>query len=120
MAGKKLPIPRYRIGGPIEIGLNQGGRTSWVAGTVVQLVPQIKVDVDGITKTSGSDFIFHRPTNDPDAKAGIPKELDPELAAPIYKAALVKILQETNTTRPNATVQRVIHIVKEALGELDS
>ncbi|QIG70479.1 hypothetical protein PP744_gp016 [Rhizobium phage RHph_N38] len=120
MAGKKLPVPRYRIGGPIEIGKSSNGRTTWVEGTVVQLTPKLVVDHGGHVCTAGIDFTFHRPTTDPDAKAGIPKELDPELAAPIYKAALVKILQETNTTRPNATVQRVIHIVKEALGELDS
>ncbi|QIG68755.1 hypothetical protein EVB68_018 [Rhizobium phage RHph_Y2_6] len=119
MAGKKLPVPRYRIGGPIEIGLNQGGKTSWVLGTVVQLDGKLKVDINGSVMTLGIDFTFHRPAPD-SAKSGVPQELDPELAAPIYKAALVKILQETNTTRPNATVQRVIHIVKEALGELDS
>ncbi|QIG76542.1 hypothetical protein EVC27_017 [Rhizobium phage RHph_I1_6] len=119
MAGKKLPIPRYRIGGPIEVGMNQGGSTSWVLGTVVQLDGRLRVDINGAVKTINEDFKFHRPAPG-DVRVNVPQELDPELAAPIYKAALVKILQETNTTRPNATVQRVIHIVKEALGELDS
>lgn len=118
MGGKKLPIPRYRVGGPIEIGVNQAGRTNWVSGTVVQLIPSLKVDINGTTHVAGHDFRYHRQA--PDAKSAIPQELDPELAAPIYKAALVKILQETSTKHPNATVQRVIHIVKEALGELDS
>jgi hypothetical protein len=118
MGGKKLPIPRYRIGGPIEIALTLSGGTSWIQGTLVQMSPQLKVDVLGVIHTIGDSFTFHRPA--PNAKSSVPQDLDPEIAAPLYKAALVNILKETNTKQPNATVQRVIHIVKEALGELDS
>lgn len=124
MARGKVVLPPYRIGGPIEVGDVVNNETKWLPGTIVEMGPPMEVQVKFGENTyqfltEGIHFRFKRPVAGTANKIQM-DDLPPEVAAPLYKKALVDILRETNTARPNATVQRVIHIVKEALGELDS
>lgn len=123
----KVTLPPYRIGGPIEIGNPDSNNVVvWTRGTIVKMdlgdPMEVQIDFEDGTHPlwiEGEDFRFKRAVKGPANKIKM-DELPSEVAAPLYKKALVDILRETNTSRPNATVQRVIHIVKAALGEMDS
>lgn len=119
MRGKPIKPAPYRVGGAIQVGISENFKTTWYQATVTSLLPmQVQLE-DGrhISKTD-QPFLMKPAEGNQEAKALT--NLPPEVEVPILRKALAEILITANTKHPNSTVQRIIHIAKEALGEMDS
>ena len=108
----------YKIGDAVEIRLGSTDEGwHWEKCTLISVFPRIIKFPNGIVSDLSIGIIMRK---DPDAPKpektmrNIPLDEEHKL----FKIALVKIIKEGDTTRPNATVKRMVNHAKEALGEI--